>query len=102
MNEKQKRSRLNLRSNAFVGKSFEQLYEPDLSKATGSLLTVRQISRMLGVTKATIRNYRMQRQLPYYTMEGTSRPSIRFDEGLVLDWLQFNNRRVVNDDYMKY
>lgn len=102
MNEEIKKRRINLRSNASVGKSFGHLYDADLTKATGKVLTVAQVSRMMGVTKMTIHNYRVQRHLPYYTIEGVARQTIRLDEGLVLDWLTFNHKKVINEDYRQY
>lgn len=94
-----KKRRMNLRSNGKVGNSFATLYQVDVSKANGVLLTTGQVQYMFNVTHMTIYNWRKLRALPFITLEGAKKPPVRFDEGLILDWALHFDRKIEKVDY---
>ena len=74
-------------------------YSPDQSKANGVQLTTDQLAKMFAVTKMTIYNWRINRNLPYFHLQGGKKPPVRHDEGLVIHWSEIHNVTIYDENY---
>ena len=90
------------------GKRFQVLMEPTVTittyhdHANGTLLTMKQVGRLFGVTPMTLYHWIKKLGMPKLTLGGGKNPPVRFDEGELLEWARQMNRAVVNTDYLEW
>lgn len=74
-------------------------YKPDLGRQNGNQLTTKQLALMFDVTAMSIYNWRLNRNLPYFHLQGGVKPPVRYDEGLVIHWSEVHNVTIYNENY---
>lgn len=80
-------------------KKAHPFYKDDETQHNGVPLTTIQVAYAFGVTTMTIYNWRRNRNLPSFHLDGGPKPPIRFDEGAILYWAEVHGVPIVHEDY---